>query len=65
MHTADASLFSQSTGCGHTFSASAGHPLPAALYEQMFNALDDQDLVRLVNERRNEALMDVDRDTFA
>lgn len=29
------------------------------------DALDDQDLVRLVNERRNEALMDVDLDTFA
>lgn len=29
------------------------------------DALDDQDLVRLVNERCNEALMDVDLDTFA
>lgn len=65
MRTADASLFNQSSGCGHAFSASAGHPLPVALYEQMLDALDDQGLVRLVNERRNEALMDVDLDTFA
>ncbi|RLM10177.1 type II toxin-antitoxin system Phd/YefM family antitoxin [Gibbsiella quercinecans] len=39
--------------------------VPAALYEQMPDVLDDQDLVRLVNERCNEALMDVDLDTFA
>ncbi|MNN13280.1 type II toxin-antitoxin system [compost metagenome] len=36
--------------------------VPAALYEQMLDALDDQELVRLVNERRNETLVDVDLD---
>lgn len=39
--------------------------VPAALYEQMLDALDDQELVRLVNERRNEALVDFDLDQFA
>lgn len=39
--------------------------VPAALYEQMLDALDDQELVRLVNERRNEALVDIDLDQFA
>ncbi|BCG07110.1 MULTISPECIES: type II toxin-antitoxin system Phd/YefM family antitoxin [Serratia] len=39
--------------------------VPAALYEQMLDALDDQDLVRLVNERRSEALVDIDLDQFA
>ncbi|EML1933750.1 MULTISPECIES: type II toxin-antitoxin system Phd/YefM family antitoxin [Serratia] len=39
--------------------------VPAALYEQMLDALDDQELVRLVNERRSEALVDIDLDQFA
>lgn len=39
--------------------------VPAALYEQMLDALDDQELVKLVNERRNEALVDIDLDQFA
>ncbi|EPN2807034.1 type II toxin-antitoxin system Phd/YefM family antitoxin [Serratia marcescens] len=39
--------------------------VPAALYEQMLDALDDQELVRLVNERRSEALIDIDLDQFA
>ncbi|BFO08461.1 Antitoxin YafN [Serratia rubidaea] len=38
--------------------------VPAALYEQMLDVLDEQELVRLVNERRNEALIDVDLDQF-
>ncbi|HBC5194974.1 MULTISPECIES: type II toxin-antitoxin system Phd/YefM family antitoxin [Serratia] len=39
--------------------------VPAALYEQMLDAIDDQELVRLVNERRSEALVDIDLDQFA
>lgn len=39
--------------------------VPAALYEQMLDAIDDQELVRLVNERRGEALVDIDLDQFA
>ncbi|WP_439070423.1 type II toxin-antitoxin system Phd/YefM family antitoxin (plasmid) [Serratia nevei] len=39
--------------------------VPAALYEQMLDALDDQELVRLLNERRSEALIDIDLDQFA
>ncbi|GAA3916323.1 type II toxin-antitoxin system Phd/YefM family antitoxin [Gibbsiella dentisursi] len=39
--------------------------VPAALYEQMLDALDDQELVKLVNERHNEALVDIDLDQFA
>ncbi|AGO57687.1 PHD family toxin-antitoxin system [Serratia plymuthica A30] len=39
--------------------------VPAALYEQMLDALDDQELVRLVNERRSEALVDIDLDQFS
>jgi antitoxin StbD len=39
--------------------------VPAALYEQMLDALDDQELVKLVTERRNEALIDINLDHFA
>lgn len=39
--------------------------VPAELYEQMLDALDDQELVKLVTERRNEALIDIDLDHFA
>lgn len=38
--------------------------VPAAFYEQMLDALDDQDLCRLVNERRNEEFIDVVFDQF-
>ncbi|BEL92802.1 type II toxin-antitoxin system Phd/YefM family antitoxin [Serratia bockelmannii] len=61
-----------------TVSAGAGFPVailnrnqpafycvPAVLYEQMLDALDDQELLRLVNERRSEALVDIDLDQFA
>lgn len=33
--------------------------VPAAFYEKMLDAFDDQDLRRLVNERRNEEFIDV------
>ncbi|MDL4454865.1 antitoxin [Klebsiella michiganensis] len=39
--------------------------VPAALYEQMLDVLDEHELVRLVNERRSEALVDIDLDQFA
>ncbi|TPE10813.1 antitoxin [Pantoea vagans] len=38
--------------------------VPAELYEQMLDALDDQELVKLVQERSNQALLDVDLDAF-
>ncbi|WP_181150174.1 hypothetical protein [Photorhabdus hindustanensis] len=38
------------------------NPIPAELYEQKLDALDDQELIRLVNERREQALVDVDLD---
>lgn len=38
--------------------------IPAELYEQMLDALDDQDLVKLVNERSSQALIDVSLDAF-
>lgn len=38
--------------------------MPAAFYEKMLDALDDQDLCRLVNERRNEEFIDVVFDQF-
>lgn len=38
--------------------------VPAELYEQMLDALDDQELVKLVHERSNQTLMDVDLDAF-
>ncbi|CAI2525530.1 MULTISPECIES: type II toxin-antitoxin system Phd/YefM family antitoxin [Serratia] len=39
--------------------------VPAELYEQMLDALDDQELVKLVTERRNEALIDINLDHLA
>ncbi|TDS83455.1 antitoxin StbD [Rahnella sp. BIGb0236] len=39
--------------------------VPAKLYEQMLDALDDQELIKLINERCKEALVDVDLDHFA
>lgn len=60
-----------------TVNAGQGHPVailnrnqpafycvPAELYEQMLDALDDQELVKLVNERSNQRLLDVDLDAF-
>lgn len=38
--------------------------VPAELYEQMLDALDDQELVKLVQERSRQALLDVDLDAF-
>ncbi len=38
--------------------------VPAELYEQMLDALDDQELVKLVQERSSQALLDVDLDAF-
>jgi antitoxin StbD len=36
--------------------------VPAALYEQMMDALDDLELVNLVKERQNQPLVDIDLD---
>ncbi|OCA52959.1 type II toxin-antitoxin system Phd/YefM family antitoxin [Photorhabdus namnaonensis] len=60
-----------------TLRAGAGYPIailnrnqpvfyciPAELYEQILDALDDQELIRLVNERREQALVDVDLDNY-
>ena len=38
--------------------------VPAELYERMFDALDDQELVKLVTERCNQPLHDVDLDRY-
>ena len=38
--------------------------LPAELYEKMLDALDDQELAKLVSERSNQQLLDVDLDTY-
>ncbi|MFJ5485576.1 type II toxin-antitoxin system Phd/YefM family antitoxin [Pectobacterium actinidiae] len=38
--------------------------IPAALYEKMLDALDDQELVKLIGERKNQPLVDVDLDRF-
>lgn len=38
--------------------------VPAELYEQMFDALDDSGLVRLVYERSNQRLVDTDLDAL-
>ncbi|EGF4540876.1 TPA: type II toxin-antitoxin system Phd/YefM family antitoxin [Salmonella enterica] len=37
--------------------------VPAELYEKMLDALDDQELVKLVAERSNQKLHDVDLKT--
>lgn len=60
-----------------TVSAGAGFPvailnrnqpafycIPAALYEKMLEALDDNELVRLVKERADQELVDIDLDKF-
>ncbi|NIF33858.1 type II toxin-antitoxin system Phd/YefM family antitoxin [Enterobacter sp. Cy-643] len=38
--------------------------VPAELYEKMLDALDDHELVKLVNERNNQPLIDVDLDSY-
>ncbi|MGP6378913.1 type II toxin-antitoxin system Phd/YefM family antitoxin [Yersinia bercovieri] len=38
--------------------------VPAELYEQIMDALDDHELVKLVNERRNQSLHDIDLDSY-
>ncbi|EBZ6487440.1 type II toxin-antitoxin system Phd/YefM family antitoxin [Salmonella enterica subsp. enterica serovar Kottbus] len=38
--------------------------VPAELYEKMLDALDDQELVKLVAERSNQKLHDVDLDSY-
>lgn len=38
--------------------------VPAELYEKMLDALDDQELVKLVAERSNQQLHDVDIDSY-
>lgn len=38
--------------------------IPAELYEKMLDALDDQELAKLVQERSNQQLLDVDLDTY-
>ena len=38
--------------------------VPAELYEQMLDALDDQELVKLVRERSGKRLLDVDLDAL-
>ncbi|QCT18210.1 antitoxin [Jejubacter calystegiae] len=38
--------------------------VPAELYEKMLDALDDQELVKLVEKRSNQQLLDVDLDSY-
>ena len=38
--------------------------VPAELYEKMLDALDVQELVKLVSERSNQPLIDVDLDSY-
>ena len=38
--------------------------VPAELYEKMLDALDDQQLVKLVHDRSQQPLVDVDLDSF-
>ena len=60
-----------------TVSAGEGYPVailnrnqpafycvPAELYERMLDALDDQELVKLVTERSSQPLHEVDRDSY-
>ncbi|HFO4513703.1 TPA: antitoxin, partial [Escherichia coli] len=39
--------------------------VPAELYERMLDALDDQELVKLVTERSCQPLHDVDLDSYS
>ncbi|PHM50654.1 type II toxin-antitoxin system Phd/YefM family antitoxin [Xenorhabdus miraniensis] len=60
-----------------TVSAGEGYPVailnrnqpafycvPAELYEKMLEALDDQELAKIVKERENQSLVDVDLDQY-
>ena len=60
-----------------TVNAGAGYPVailnrnqpafycvPAELYERMLDSLDDQELCRLVKERENQLLIEVDLDKY-
>ena len=38
--------------------------IPAALYEKMLDALDDQQLAKLENERSQQPLVEVDLDSY-
>lgn len=38
--------------------------VPAELYEKILDVLDDQELVKLVNDRSNQRLLDVDLDNY-
>lgn len=38
--------------------------VPAELYEKILDALDDQELMKLVSERSNQPLLDVDLDSY-
>ncbi|WP_093317992.1 type II toxin-antitoxin system Phd/YefM family antitoxin [Thorsellia anophelis] len=38
--------------------------VPAELYEKMLEALDDHELAKLVEERSNQPLVDVDLDSY-
>ncbi|ETO41105.1 type II toxin-antitoxin system Phd/YefM family antitoxin [Morganella sp. EGD-HP17] len=38
--------------------------VPAALYEKMLDALDDQELIKLVTKRSTQPLFDVDLDSY-
>ena len=38
--------------------------IPAEVYEKMLDAMDDQELAKLVSERSNQQLLDVDLDTY-
>lgn len=38
--------------------------IPAELYEKMLDALDDLELAKLVSERSNQQLLNVDLDTY-
>ncbi|MBT0724272.1 MULTISPECIES: type II toxin-antitoxin system Phd/YefM family antitoxin [Rosenbergiella] len=38
--------------------------VPAELYERLLESLDDQELVKLVAERKNQPLVEVDLDSY-
>lgn len=42
----------------------ASYCVPAELYEKMLDAVDDQELVKLVAERSSQTLHDVDLDSY-
>ncbi|SBK54665.1 Uncharacterised protein [Klebsiella pneumoniae] len=40
------------------------HTVPAALYEQMLDELDEKDLVQMITERQNQPLREVDLNQY-